>query len=188
MKKKKILFHSNNSRAFTGFGKNCKNVLKYLSETGKYEIVEVANGCPYGHPTLSTYPWKCIGSLPSNPEKIAQINRDPSLARKAGYGAEMIDKIIKDEEPDFYIGAEDIWAFEDYEKKPWWNKINCMIWTTLDSLPILPLAVKMAPSIKNYYVWASFAERALHKLGHNHVKTLRGAVQSSNFFKLESNK
>ena len=43
-KKKKILFHSNHSKAFTGFGKNCKNVLTYLHKTGKYEIIEAANG------------------------------------------------------------------------------------------------------------------------------------------------
>ena len=57
----------------------------------------------------------------------------------------MIDKIIEEEKPDVYIGIEDIWAFNEYTKKAWWNKINCMIWTTLDSLPILPEAEKMAP-------------------------------------------
>ena len=60
-----------------------------------------------------------------------------------------------------------------------------MIWTTLDSEPILPLAVEAAPHIKHYYVWASFAERELNKLGHNHVKTLRGSVDCKNFYRLD---
>ena len=41
---KKILFHSNSAKAFTGFGKNSKNILRYLHKTGKYEIIEFANG------------------------------------------------------------------------------------------------------------------------------------------------
>ena len=57
-----------------------------------------------------------------------------------------------------------------------------MIWTTLDSLPILPQAIEYAPKIKNYYVWASFAETAMKEMGYNHVKTLRGSLDTSKFF------
>ena len=59
-----------------------------------------------------------------------------------------------------------------------------MIWTTLDSLPILPAAVQAAPKIKNYYVWASFAEKALHQQNFNHVQTLRGSLDHTNFYRL----
>jgi glycosyltransferase involved in cell wall biosynthesis len=186
MKKKKILFHSNHSKAFTGFGKNAKNILKHLYKTGKYEIVEFANGFQWSNPKLKKMPWKTYGSLPDDPALIQQLNSDPQLGRAAGYGANMIDKIIEQEKPDLYIGAEDIWAFSDYTEKTWWNKTNCMIWTTLDSLPILTEAVSKASSIKNYYVWASFAEKALHELGHDHVKTLHGSIDCSTFFKLKN--
>lgn len=185
MRKKKILFHSNYSKAFTGFGKNTKNVLKYLYKTGKYEIVEFANGLRWSDPSLETIPWKTIGSLPDDQGLLQKLNQDPQLARAAGYGANMIDKVITQEKPDLYIGSEDIWAFNGYMQKEWWNKTNCMIWTTLDSLPILPLAVNEAKNIKNYYVWASFAEKALHEIGHNHVKTLHGAIDCSTFYRLE---
>ena len=53
----------------------------------------------------------------------------------------MIDNAIKEFKPDVYIGIEDIWAFDGFAEKPWWNKINSMIWTTLDSLPILQSAI-----------------------------------------------
>lgn len=183
-KKKKIVFHSNHSKAFTGFGKNCRNVLSYLHKTGKYDIVEFCNGVPWSAPDLKKMPWRAIGSLPDDQGLIQKLNRDPQLARAAGYGANMVDQIIKQEKPDLYIGAEDIWAFNGYTKRLWWNKTNCMIWTTLDSLPILPDAVSAAPQIKNYYVWASFAEKALHKLGHTHVKTLHGSIECSTFYRL----
>ncbi len=182
---KKILFHSNHSKAFTGFGKNCKNILCYLYSTGKYEIIEACNGMSRSHPSLAKMPWKCVGTLPDDKLKLQQINKEPSLARSAGYGSETIDELIKEFKPDVYIGAEDIWGFDNYWKRKWWNKINCMVWTTLDSEPILPMAVSAAPFIKNFYVWASFAERGLKELGHSHVKTLRGSVDSKNFFKIE---
>lgn len=182
-KKKKIVFHSNHSRAFTGFGKNCKNVLRYLYETDKYEIVEFCNGMSWSTPHLKTLPWKAYGSLPDDQALLQQLNKDPQLARAAGYGANMVDQIIKQEKPDLYIGAEDIWAFNGYPDRQWWNKTNCMIWTTLDSLPILPDAVSNAPHIKNYYVWASFAEKALRGAGHDHVRTLHGSVDCSTFYR-----
>jgi len=184
MKKKKIVFHSNCSRAFTGFGKNAKNILKYLYKTNKYELVEFCNGKAYKDKDLETLPWKTYGSLPMDQNKIRQINEDPGLARRAAYGSEMVDQIIADEKPDIYLGVEDIWGFDGYWNKKWWNKTNCMIWTTLDSLPILPKAVDAAKKIKNYYVWASFAEKGLNDLGHNHVKTLRGSIDTSTFYPL----
>lgn len=181
-KKLKILYHSNYSKILTGFGKNAKNVLKYLAKTGKYEIVELSNGVSKSSEDLKKLPWKAVGGIPDDQSVIDKINKDPNLSRQAQYGMIGIDDIIKSEKPDVYIGVEDIWGLSSFTKKSWWNKINCMIWTTLDSLPLLPDAVKRAPSIKNYFVWASFAEKAMKKLGHDHVKTLHGAVDCSNFF------
>ena len=40
MSKKTVLIHSNFLRAFTGFGKNKKNIMRYLFDTGKYNLVE----------------------------------------------------------------------------------------------------------------------------------------------------
>ena len=98
----------------------------------------------------------------------------------------MIDKAIYELKPDVYLGIEDIWAFRGFFDKPWWNKVHCIIHTTLDSLPILPDAVEAADKIKNYYVWASFAEKALNKIGHNHVKTIRGSIETQNFFRFDN--
>jgi glycosyltransferase involved in cell wall biosynthesis len=180
---KRILFHSNSAKAFTGFGKNAKNILQYLYKTGKYEIIEFANGVQWDHPSLKLRPWKAQGSLPNNPAVIQQLNKDPNRGRAAGYGAEMIDSAIKEYKPDIYIGVEDIWAFSDYWDKPWWNKINNMIWTTLDSQPILPQAAKAAPKTKHFYSWASFAEKDLKKMGHDHVGTLHGTVNTEDFYR-----
>lgn len=182
MNKKTVLIHSNFCKAFTGFGKNKKNILRYLFKTGKYNIVELANGRHWHDPELAAMPWKCVGSLP-DPQTFSAI-KDPNAQRAAAYGSHMIDKAIAEFKPDVYIGIEDIWAFNDFFEKPWWNKINSMIWTTLDSLPILQSAIDAAPKVKNYYVWASFAEKAMAQMGYNHVKTLRGSLDVNQFYRM----
>lgn len=186
MNKKTILIHSNFCKAFTGFGKHKKNILRYLFKTGKYNIVELANGRHWQDPEMERMPWKCVGSLP-DAATFMQI-KDPNQQRAAGYGALMIDKAIKEFKPDVYIGIEDIWAFDGFYQKPWWDKINTMIWTTLDSLPILQSAIDAAPKIKNYYVWASFAEKAMNNMGYDHVKTLRGSLDVNQFHRFDDEK
>ena len=184
--KKKILYHSNSSKALTGFGKNAKNVLKYLHKTGKYEIIEFANNVIWGHPETKIRPWVCQGSLPNNQELLKAINKDAQAGRAAAYGSYTIDNAIEEFKPDLYLGVEDIWGIAGYRQRKWWNKINCMAWTTLDSLPILPEAIDAANEIKNYYVWSSFAEKEMKRLGYNHVKTLHGAVDTNTFFRFNN--
>ena len=183
MRKKTILIHSNFCKAFTGFGKNKKNILKYLYNTGKYNVVEAANMKVAGDESLNELPWKCYGTIPKNYSSLSGEDK-----KKAGYGYFEIDKIIDKVRPDVYIGAEDIWAFTDFHRKAWWNKVNSVVWTTLDSLPILPQAIQLAPKIKNYFVWSSFAEKYFKKIGYNHIKTLRGSLDVDVFFKLEDDK
>jgi len=185
---KKILFHSNSAKAFTGFGKNSKNILRYLQKTGKYEIIEFANGLKWGDKSLSLRPWKAQGSLPNNPKLLQELNKDPKRGRAASYGAETIDSAIKEYKPDIYLGVEDVWAFAGYWDKPWWKKINSIIWTTLDSQPILPQALECAEKTKHFYSWASFAEKDLKKMGHDHVGTLHGSVETKDFFKHSKNR
>ena len=159
--------------------------MRYLHDTGKYELFELANGRHWSDPAMQILPWEAAGSLPSAAQ-LAGLNADEK--RMEGYGFSHVDKAVREFKPDVYIGMEDIWGFKGYHMKPWWNKINCMLWTTLDSLPILDQAIQYAPKTKHYYVWASFAEKAMKKLGYNHVKTLRGSLDCSNFRKLEEGK
>ena len=171
---------------FTGFGKHKKNLLSYLYKTGKYELIELSNSLTWSSDATKLTPWKCVGSLPDDQELIREIQKDPKRSQMLSYGSETIDRAINEFKPDIYLGIEDIWAFSGYYDKPWWNKVNCIIHTTLDSLPILPEAVNVASKIKNYFVWASFAEKALHELDHKHVKTVRGSLDVDNFYKLPS--
>lgn len=189
MKKKKILWNTDFCKSKTGFGRHSKGILKYLYNTGKYDIVEYAMGLSVDAPILKSVPWKCEGSWPSEETLQKEFaNTNPheaeSKRRAIGYGAYYIDDMIKKHKPDVFFGIQDIWAFNGYFERPWWNKINCIVHTTLDSLPILPDAIKVANKIKHYYVWAKFAETEMKRLGHNHVKTLHGSIETDKFFRL----
>ena len=152
-RKKKILYQSDYSLAKTGFGRNAKAILSYLYKTGKYDIVHYCCGMNWSNPQLQRTPWKSFGCLPDGQQEIQDLNRDPAIARAANYGAHYLDKIIKQEKPDIYIAVQDIWGVDFSVGKPWFDKINSVIWTTLDSLPILPSAVEKAPTVKNYWIW-----------------------------------
>lgn len=182
--RKKVLFQSDFALAKTGFGRNAKAILKYLYNTNKYEIVHYCCGMQKGNPQLERTPWKSLGSLPNTQQDVEKLNKDPHLARMASYGAYLIDEVIKEEKPDVYIAVQDIWGVDFAIDKPWFNKINSVIWTTLDSLPILDSAIKCAPKVKNYWIWSDFATQALHKLGQNHVRTVHGALDTQNFYPL----
>jgi len=184
MQKKKVLLQTDFSLAKTGFGRNAKSILRYLYQTNKYDIVHYCCGINWSHPELKRTPWKSVGSLPDNQQELEQINRDPNLARMASYGQYNLDKIIEQEKPDVYIATQDIWGVDFAIDKPWFNKINSVIWTTLDSLPILPSAIEKAPKIKNYWIWSDFATKELHRMGFSHVKTVHGSLEEDKFYKL----
>ena len=179
-----LLFQSDFSLAKTGFARNAKAILSYLYRTGKYEIVHYCCGLNYSNPQLQATPWKSVGCLPDNKTEMDMLQKDPGLAKLAGYGAHYLDRVVKEEKPDVYIAVQDIWGVDFAIDKPWFNKINSVVWTTLDSLPILPSAISNARKIKNYWIWSDFATKELHKEGHDHVITQHGALEDQAFHKL----
>ena len=183
-KKKKILIHSNHSRAKTGFGKHMRHLLTYLYKTKKYEIIEFANGRQYNDPELQTLPWQAFGSLPRDQNVIQEVNADPKKQRLASYGHYGIDHIIEEQKPDIYLGIEDVWGLENFWTKTWWNKINSLIWTPVDSLPILDKHINAAKYTKEIIVQASFAQKAFNQQGFNNVNLFPVPVDVDNFFRL----
>jgi len=183
-RKKKVLVQTDFALAKTGFGRNARALLKYLYSTNKYDLVHYCCGMTYDHPEFKKTPWKSVGSLPNTQQELDQLNRDPNLARMASYGAHYLDRVINEEKPDVYFAVQDIWGVDFAIEKSWFNKIASVIWTTLDSLPILQSAITNAPKIKNYWIWSSFATKAMHQLGYSHVKTVHGCLEDKDFYRL----
>jgi hypothetical protein len=182
--RKKILFQTDFSLAKTGFGRTAKAILTYLHDLDKYDIVHLSCGKRQRSPDLQKTPWKSIGTIPNTPLEIDEVNKDREGSQKAFYGEYNLNKVIHEEKPDLYIGIQDIWGLTHAIEKPWYSKITSAVWTPLDSLPILPLAIKSAEKCENFWVWSEFATKELHRLGHAHVKTVHGPIEDSFFYKM----
>lgn len=188
MRKKRVLFLSDYAGAFTGFGKNTKLLLTYLYNTKKYEILNAAQGTPKFGPHNNKFPWKSIGVLPSDPQRIQQINQDPNMGRMAAYGNLCIDEIVKDFKPDVIFSVNDTWGSQFVIDHGFFNKIPTVCWNTFDSLPLLPDTIQKSPKIKHYWTWSDFARKEFHKHGFTHVKNQYPLVNTKNFYKLPSDK
>lgn len=188
MRKKRVLFLTDYAGAFTGFGKQCKLLLSFLYKTGKYEILNAAQGTPKTGPHTLKYPWKTIGVLPDDPQKIQQINQDPNLARNAAYGTLEITNIVKNFKPDVIFSINDTWGSQFVVDMPFFDKIPTVCWNTFDSLPLLPDTIEKASKIKHYWTWSDFARKELHKYNFNHVKNQYPLVNTNNFYKLPDSK
>lgn len=149
----------------TGFGRNAREVLTRLHKAG-YEIIEfAAGGIRDGSPESKAFPWKVRGVIPQNDAEFQHIVHDQNLVNKMAHGHFLIDRVIKEEKPDLFIGVEDIWHLSDFMFKPWFNKIPCILWTPIDSEPMLPIFPEQKSKFKNLWVKAEFAQEALGKLG-----------------------
>ena len=183
--KKKIVLHSNHCRVKTGFGKHMKHLLTYLHKNKNYEVIEFANGKQWNDPCLNNLPWRAYGSLPFESNLVQEIKADTNKQRSASYGHYKVDDLIKEQKPDIYLAIEDIWGVDKFWNKNWWNKINSIIWTPVDSLPLLDKHINAAQSTQNIVVQASFAKKAFEKQGFNNVHLLPVPIDTSNFHRLE---
>ena len=184
--KKKIVFLTNALFIKTGLSRNLKAILKEIYPLDKYEIVHYCSGVSESDSNLDKYPWKTIGSIPSNPLDIQKIQSDPHLSRMASYGGYRIEQVIKDEKPDILWCSDDIWSFppDKFCDTTWGKHLNLISHITIDSIPILPEAIQQAKN-SNFYAWASFGEneirKAFEKEGFTpryNLGTVNGAVDS----------
>lgn len=187
MIKKKIFFHSNFCGLKTGFGGFMRELLSELYKTGKYELHLYSAGIIEGQEDAGRWPWKVHASLPRDPARVQQMQmaqQDATVARNISYGDFLLDETISKVRPDIYVGVEDSWGIGFVTNHQWWNKIPCIVHTTIDSRPLLPEAIDIAKKTNHFYCWADFATQEFHKIGLNHVKTLRGSVNTKTFKRL----
>lgn len=193
VKKKKVFIHSDFALVKSGFGRNCRAVMTYLHNTGKYDLVNFSCFMRPNDTPLEQTPWKSIHAVPSDEQMnklySAHAPSDKEAVQKlAGYGAFELDQAINNYKPDVYIGIQDIWGVDFAIDKPWFKRLTPVIWTTLDSLPLFPRAVEKAKEIPNFWIWSDFATKEFHRLGYNHVKTVHGAVETKYFHPLPDDK
>ena len=185
---KKILFQSDCAVSKTGFGRNAKAILSYLYKTGKYDLAQYCVCQKDGEDILKVLPWRSYGAYPKDSEEASFLqNLSPQEAeakkRLLGYGEGLLDRVIEAEKPDVYFAVQDIWGIDFAIGRKWFESIDSILWTTLDSLPILDSTVDAAKKVKNFWVWSEFAEKEMHKMGLTNVRTMHGAIDDSKFFR-----
>lgn len=185
MNKKTIIFYSNAAWLRTGFGKNARNILSYLYKTGKYNLINVCGQIHCTDPKLQKSPWLSIPGLPDNLQELKNVEQDPRLHQLMQYGDSKINNLVNEHKADAVIACEDPWSINF--DQPFWNSIPSILWTTLDSLPIIPLVTQNMSKFKPLWVWSNFAEKELKKLGFDNVETVHGPIDSVNFYKVTAN-
>jgi len=165
----------------TGLAENGRALAKYLFNTNKYNLVYYCTQSHQHDPALQCMPWKAYGSIPGDMGIQQQMNQNQGLARDIAYGSHFIDHIIKENKVDILLEIDDVWSTPNhaYMDKPWWNKINTILHKTIDSLPVLDQALDQASKTKNYFTWTKFGNKEFYNKGHNHVKTIYGAMDTN---------
>ena len=69
-----------------------RNILLALHDDPDIEVVEAANGVPFGADVKT--PWKTYGTAPVDHNLLQEINSDGHKQRMASYGFYCIDQII----------------------------------------------------------------------------------------------
>ena len=182
MPKKRIGFVTSSILLKTGFSHHAKVLLPYLWRTNNYELFHLNQGIGQT-PDFNRFPWKNEGVMIPGMFDQNRFNSDPGYQRDVSYGNLAIEKFIINNKLDYLILAEDPWAYSPdyYFKSRWWNsmKNNTLLWTTVDSLPVLPLVKEWTQNCPNIWFWASFGVKALQQEDiekYKHVKCVHGSL------------
>lgn len=188
MKKIRVGFITSSILLKTGFSNHIRSLLPVLYKTGKYELFHLNQGIG-DTPDFLRFPWYNCGVFQNGTFDVGRFqSQDEGYKRHVSYGNLSVEKFIIDNKLDVVIGIEDVWAFQSdsYYKSKWWNyfKDNFLLWTTADSLPILPDFKQWAENCPNIWFWTSFAEKALKEedsAKYGHVTTVPGCLISEEY-------
>ncbi len=181
-KRKTILFHSCGSLLNTGFSRTLRTLFTALYKKDKYNLVEYANApFDWSDAKLNKLPWKAYGAIPDDKTEIPH-NLNPQSEALLKYGHFCIDRVVKETKPDVIFMAEDIWGVAPALNKPWFKKTNSVVWTPVDSLPLMDLLKECAPIAEHLWVKAEFANKALRDIGIQHAKTIPDLIDDASFF------
>lgn len=133
MIKKKILFVSEVTYSYTGFGKYYKNVIERLYKTGKYEIAEFASYANIEDPRNDTIPWRFYpNAVSSGDPRHSQYMSNPNNQ----FGAWRFEKVLLHFQPDIVFSCRDFWYDGFIHSSPLRPFFHFCWMPTCDSVPI----------------------------------------------------
>lgn len=107
MRKRRILWVSESSVVWTGFGKISKEILTKLYGTGLYDVAEVGAYVSQRDPRLFSVPWQVYASMPEDNDAEGWDKYRSNAS--AQFGSDVFENALLDFQPDVVIGISDIW-------------------------------------------------------------------------------
>lgn len=132
MRKKRILFCTEATFLNTGYATYSREILKYLYNTGKYEIAELA-AYAQDNDYRSNAPWRFYGVMPSSDNKYLQASyRSDMIGQFGGFAFERVCLSFL---PDIVCDIRDFWMLSFAHNSPFRNMFNWVIMPTVDAAP-----------------------------------------------------
>lgn len=134
MRKKRILFCSEATFLNTGYATYTREILNYLSATGKYEIAELASYAERKDERAKDIPWKFYGVQPAK-DAPEEEHKDYQSSPLNQFGEYVFESVCLDFQPDVVCDIRDFWMMDFQERSPYRKMFNWFIMPTVDAAP-----------------------------------------------------
>jgi len=138
MRKKRILFCGEATFLNTGYATYCRETLKYLHSTGKYELAEMASYGERNDPRAADLPWKFYGVMPNTgcEPKASEKELEAYHASPTNqFGEFVFETVCLDFFPDIVCDIRDFWMLDFAERSPFRPFFKWCIMPTVDARP-----------------------------------------------------
>ncbi len=131
--KLRILWNSEATYLSTGYATYCREILKRLYATGKYDILELASYAKPSDKQLHETPWDIYPVLPADGDKDAwnEYNSHPMNQ----FGAGKFEHVCNLFKPHVVYDLRDFWMMAHEAISPYRDKYNLVWMPTVDAAP-----------------------------------------------------
>lgn len=180
MQKLNILFNSEASYLGTGYGVYYNNIIKYLWETGKYNIVELASFADPDDPRNQTIPWTFIPVRPNrrNPAEIEEFNRNEF---QNTYGKWKFEPTLVRHKPDVVISVRDPWMSRYEVLSPLRKYYKLYTMPTVDAEPLQEEWVAIYADTDKVFTYTDFGFNQLLKQSNGSVNLIDSAPPAADY-------
>lgn len=133
MDKKRILILNEFSRLSTGFSGIGNEVIKYLYNTGKYEVAELGTYLQHNDPRQMEVPWKVYPGIPSSDNQYA--SHFYNTVQTGQFGEAVFEQVCLDFKPNICISILDLWMNRFQLYNSFRNKYKLLWMPTVDGAP-----------------------------------------------------
>ena len=158
-RKKRILFNTEFSLLNSGYSTYSLDCLRYLYNTGKYELFELAAYCEPGNPSIHQVPWKVFPNLPTpgNQQENAIYESDNTNA----FGKWKFEKVLLECQPDIVFDVRDIWYCTYSIHNPLRRFYNLFLMPACDAEPQAPDWINSYSNVDGIATYSKWAKDLL---------------------------